>query len=218
MRTLVGKGLFEFGDRDGDFEAARLQHALGIVADDGGLIVADTFNDKLKRLDLVKREVVTLAGGDGALSEPGGLAWLADGGLLVADTNNHRLRRFAPATSVLGAFPVTGLSAPTTSGLILATGTASQRGHAAGARSVVATGKLGPGLGTLVVDVVAPTGGKLTAGAPIALTARAAGTGVSLPTPRQRHKLGEGVLPLRLPIQAAANAGGTIELTLEYFW
>jgi hypothetical protein len=90
--TLVGRGLFDFGDVDGAPDVALLQHPLGVAAGEGQLYVADTFNNKIKTVDLRGGGTHTLAGGDpGVLCEPGGLA-LAGDFLLVADTNNHRIR------------------------------------------------------------------------------------------------------------------------------
>ena len=100
--TLVGKDLFEFGDVDGTGDQVRLQHPLGVAVHDGVLYVADTYNNKIKRLSPHSRETVTLAGTgeagfrDGAnnealFQEPGGLA-VAGGRIYVADTNNHAIR------------------------------------------------------------------------------------------------------------------------------
>lgn len=102
VRTLVGTGLFDFGDRDGVGQAALLQHPLGVTFVDDLLYVADTYNNKIKMLDLQTTDVVSLntdaAGGyrDGALAdalfdEPGGINY-AGGLLYVADTNNHAIR------------------------------------------------------------------------------------------------------------------------------
>ncbi|MBN2471221.1 MAG: redoxin domain-containing protein [Anaerolineae bacterium] len=100
--TLVGTGLFDFGDADGIGKQALLQHPLGVVVADGQLYVADTYNSKIKRITLESSEVRTLAGDgvggyqDGTLAdalfdEPGGLSYAA-GRLYVADTNNHAIR------------------------------------------------------------------------------------------------------------------------------
>ncbi|MEZ4521280.1 MAG: hypothetical protein R3A46_06515 [Thermomicrobiales bacterium] len=53
VSTLVGKDLFDWGDLDGTFEEALLQHATGVVADpETGLIyVSDTYNNKIKVID-----------------------------------------------------------------------------------------------------------------------------------------------------------------------
>src|SRR5690606_3202894 len=89
--TVVGTGLFDFGDRDGTGDAVRLQHALGVtVGGHGVLYVADTYNGLIKRIDPATRESVRIAGDDGELWEPGGIArW--NGRLLIADTNHHRI-------------------------------------------------------------------------------------------------------------------------------
>jgi len=61
VRTIVGTGLFDFGDVDGTGDEVRLQHALGVtVADDGYLYVADTYNNKIKRIDPQTRESVNV--------------------------------------------------------------------------------------------------------------------------------------------------------------
>lgn len=102
MDTLVGTGLFDFGDRDGVGDEVLLQHPLAVVYDQGGeqgrIILADTYNSKVKVLDVATREVTTLIA-DG-LMEPGGLA-LADGRLYISDTNQHALRVYDLASGEL---------------------------------------------------------------------------------------------------------------------
>lgn len=91
VETLAGTGLFEFGDRDGVGEEARLQHPQGITWHAGRLYAADTYNNKVRVIDPGTRQVETLpwAEGDG-LYEPGGLSAGA-GRLYIADTNHHRI-------------------------------------------------------------------------------------------------------------------------------
>ncbi len=89
VETVVGTGLFDFGDVDGRGDDVRLQHPLGIAFGDGMLYVADTYNDKIKVIDPGKRTSHTLAGG-GELFEPGGVAFAA-GRLWIADTNHHAI-------------------------------------------------------------------------------------------------------------------------------
>lgn len=217
VRTLVGKGLFEFGDVDGGADVARLQHALGVVVRGDQLYVADTFNNKLKRLDPATRTVQSATDGEaGSLAEPGGLALLDDGSVLVADTNHHRLRRFDPASGQLVDFVITGLEAPTTRGLVLAAGTANST-ESSGHR-LRASGKLGPGSGTLLVDIAPPLGGKLSDGAPLHVVASAKGAGVSFPEPKVRAKFGRDALPVRIPIEIAPGASGRALLEISYFW
>ncbi len=101
VSTIVGEGLFVFGDRDGEGEAVRLQHPLGIAAHAGQLYVADSYNNKIKRIDPANRRVITWLGsgspgsdtGTGTAAsfrEPAGVS-PGPAGLFIADTNNHRV-------------------------------------------------------------------------------------------------------------------------------
>lgn len=99
VRTLVGRGLFDYGHVDGAFPDARLQHPLGLaLTDDDTLVVADSYNNALRRLDLRRETVTDLDDGllcrDALclpLAEPAGIAADGRGRLLVSDTNNHRI-------------------------------------------------------------------------------------------------------------------------------
>jgi len=102
VRTIIGHGLFEYGDVDGNAKRAQFQHPLGITYVDGQLYVADTYNNKIKRVDPSAQTSQTYAGsgqdgtGDGPaleanFNEPGGIDF-AQGKLFVADTNNHLIR------------------------------------------------------------------------------------------------------------------------------
>jgi hypothetical protein len=59
--TIVGEDLFEYGDRDGKGSAVRLQHPLGVAYHDGSLYVADTYNNKIKRVSPKDRTSETFA-------------------------------------------------------------------------------------------------------------------------------------------------------------
>jgi len=106
VETLIGTGLFEFGFQDGKWKEAKLQHPLGVAVRDGRLLVADSYNHRVRELDLKKRTIRTLLGDEkGALFEPSGLAVL-DGALYIADTNHHRILRFDPKTRKSEALPI----------------------------------------------------------------------------------------------------------------
>jgi len=101
VTTIVGEDLFVFGDQDGEGDAVRLQHPLGITAHDGVVFLADSYNHKIKRLEPRRRAVTTwLGSGTGGCAdglrtcasfrEPGGVCAGANG-LYIADTNNHRI-------------------------------------------------------------------------------------------------------------------------------
>ena len=98
VRTIVGTGLFDFGDVDAAGDTARLQHPQGIaIADDGRVLVCDSYNDSLRWLDRAERRITTWVRG---LHEPGGVA-LGTRGAYVADTNAHRVVVVDAATAEL---------------------------------------------------------------------------------------------------------------------
>src|SRR5207253_1038506 len=112
--TLAGgPGLFDFGDRVGKIEPGMLQHPLAVAATPDGLIVADTYNDKLKRFspDGLRLEPFFEGAGDSRLSQPAGLAVLPSGEVLVADTNHHRVVKVGAAGD--RAFELVVRGAPT---------------------------------------------------------------------------------------------------------
>jgi DNA-binding beta-propeller fold protein YncE len=97
VETLVGTGLFDFGDTDGVGKEAQLQHAIAVAYHNGKVYVADTYNSKIKTIDLKTYEVKTYLGGpakkgeEPLFNEPAGLSVVGDT-LYVADTNAHRIR------------------------------------------------------------------------------------------------------------------------------
>lgn len=111
--TLTGTGLFDFGDEDGIGTAAKLQHAIGVQYVDGKVYVADTYNSKIKVIDLKDKSVTTFLGGkkddkDRMFNEPAGLSY-ANGKLYVADTNAHRIRVVDLKTKELTTLPIKGV-------------------------------------------------------------------------------------------------------------
>lgn len=120
VKTLVGGDLFEFGDKDGTGDNVRLQHPLGVLAVNGKVIIADTYNHKLKELDPLKATVNTFQGSgkpgqtDGLTAsfyEPGGLS-LANNHIYVADTNNHAIRVVDLKSRKTSTLMIKGLQAP----------------------------------------------------------------------------------------------------------
>lgn len=114
VKTIIGKGLFEFGDIDGLSPKARLQFPMGICYNSGKLYIADTFNHKIKQLDLDKNEISTLAGNgkigsvngtlpDSSFFEPTGIA-VYKNLIYVADTNNHLIRVIDLQTNTVSNF------------------------------------------------------------------------------------------------------------------
>ena len=115
--VVGGNGtLFDFGDTDGTGNAARLQHPLGTALAGTTLYVADTYNSKIKRVDMTTTTVTSWLGttagfADGAqpaFNEPGGLS-LADDALWVADTNNHAVRKVDLTTGETSTLVLKGI-------------------------------------------------------------------------------------------------------------
>lgn len=103
VNTILGTHADVCGDRDGSLAKALLQHPEGIAAVNGHLYVADTYNHKIKRIDLQNKVVSTVAGratagaADGAAEsasfcEPCGLAAVGSA-IYVADRGNHAVRK-----------------------------------------------------------------------------------------------------------------------------
>ncbi len=228
LTTIVGTGLFDFGDADGAGDAVLLQHALGVtVADDGTLYVADTYNNKIKRIDPAARESVTFAGTgqaglvDGAgdvaqFYEPGGLDY-ADGKLYVADTNNDAIRVIDVATR-----EVSTVTFPNPERLdAAASQTSAAPDSAPGGlwgTDVVALAPqmVSPGAGTLVIDVTMPDGYKLNDQA--AFTAIWPDDPVAqVPADQRDIRIVKPHLPLDVPVTFAPGQT-ELALTLTVYW
>jgi thiol-disulfide isomerase/thioredoxin len=127
VSTVVGtadlpdKRLFTFGDQDGPLAEALLQHPLGVAWWNRGLLVADTYNHKIKFIQPGSSGGVATLSGDGTAGrstrpprffEPSGLS-VAGRELFIADTNNHTIRvmELAPPYPVK-MFPIRELAPP----------------------------------------------------------------------------------------------------------
>ncbi len=102
VSSLVGQGLFEFGDIDGSFPKSRLQHAIGCAYYDGKIYIADTYNHKIKVLNPDQKLLTTLIGtgergykdgdfDDAMLNEPNDVE-IVGNLLYITDTNNDVIR------------------------------------------------------------------------------------------------------------------------------
>jgi DNA-binding beta-propeller fold protein YncE len=179
VSTITGAGLFEFGDRDGGLDQARLQHCIGIcsVSDKGSaakLFIADSYNNKIKQIDLGAGTISTLCGtgergladgdaGQAQFNEPNDVV-LAAGKLYVADTNNHAIRTVDLSTGHVSALPLSGLDklAPPPSD----------------SEITELAVDLPPGESTLELQLVLPEGTKLNPGAQLKLEFAANDPGV----------------------------------------
>lgn len=119
VSTIVGSGLFTFGDVDGIGDEVMLQHPLGIELHEGTLYITDTYNNKIKTIDIEKRETMKFIGtgasghddgeGSGAtFHEPGGIS-IANGKMYVSDTNNHAIRVVDLQSKIVSTLELKGL-------------------------------------------------------------------------------------------------------------
>ena len=119
VETLVGSGLFDFGDRDGVGDTVLLQHPQGLCFANGFVYVADSYNNKIKRLDPTSREVISILGDgqegatDGAWEvaqffEPSDVS-VAGNRMYIADTNNHAIRIADLKSGVVSTLVLNGL-------------------------------------------------------------------------------------------------------------
>jgi thiol-disulfide isomerase/thioredoxin len=178
VETIVGEDLFEFGDRDGKGSQVRLQHPLGVVYHQGRLFVADTYNNKIKRVSPVDRSSETFLGtgesgmrdGDRAtFNEPGGVSVAFDK-LYIADTNNHSIRVADLKTRRVETLQIKGLERLTRR----------QSKRFAGELIELPPQTIEPGDATLTLQLELPGGYKLNAEAPSALTIATEQTGAVL--------------------------------------
>jgi len=109
IATIAGTGASGYDGDGGLATSARLNTPAGVALDGaGGLLIADTSNHAIRRLDLTTGIIDTVAGdgtagfygddlpADGAkLNLPGDVAPLPGGGFLIADTQNDRIRKVA---------------------------------------------------------------------------------------------------------------------------
>ena len=106
LSVIAGTGEGGFGGDGGPAIKAQLFAPHDLAFDpNGNLLIADTFNHRIRRID--RQGVITTVAGDGkaaysgdkgpattaSLNNPQGVAFDRDGALLIADTFNHVVRR-----------------------------------------------------------------------------------------------------------------------------
>lgn len=95
LTPFAGTGSAGFSGDGGPATGARLNAPSDLLFDpDGNLLVADTFNHRIRRID--PDGVITTLVGDGkttTLNNPQGIALDRDGNLYIADSYNHVVRR-----------------------------------------------------------------------------------------------------------------------------
>ena len=223
VKTLVGGDLFEFGDVDGSGDDVRLQHPLGVVPVGDKLLIADTYNHKIKELDPKRRRVVSLVGtgkpgqADGSspsFYEPGGLT-VADGKLYVADTNNHAIRIVDLKTKQVSTLRVKGLVPPAQNMRALEnTDGPNAEETKAAPQNIGASAN-----GFIEIDVQLPSGYHLNPQAPQRYKVLVDGHAIKIDEKNASRTSKDLKLPLRIPFSADATPGSAnvrVQVTLFY--
>jgi thiol-disulfide isomerase/thioredoxin len=203
--------LFEFGDEDGEGNAARLQHPLGTALSREVLYIADTYNSKVKRVDTATNTVTSWLGStpgwadgpDPQFNEPGGLSF-SNGRLFVADTNNHAIRIIDVATGDTSTLILKGVEEFDPP--------ADFRGD------VIALDPLTANAGptSLILDYILPNGYKVNEEAPSSLAIKGGGSIAFLPG-SSVYDLTGTKLPASVPLELIEGSGTVvIDMTLIY--
>lgn len=210
LETIVGTGLFDFGDVDGQGDEVRLQHPLGVVFLDGLLYVADTYNSKIKIIDPATRESTAFLGGDESgwrdgpdalFDEPGGLS-LGEDKLYIADTNNHVIR-----VANLNTKEVETLVLIDNEGLLTRQpADAEYRGK----EIALEPQTISAGSGSVTLEVTIPEGYKVNEFAPFSMEWSGDSEGINFDAEEANRRIVEPEFPLSFP---AKFSEGEAELT-----
>jgi len=222
VKTLVGGDLFEFGDVDGTGDDVRLQHPLGLLIYGDKVLIADTYNHKIKELDPKHEKVTSLFGtgkpgqADGpspSFYEPGGLA-LANGNLYVADTNNHAIRVIDLKTKRATTLKISGLTPPAKNMQALETASGPNAEEIK-----VPSQRLRAGAnGTLQIDVELPAGYHLNPLAPQRYKVSSDGKSIAIDEKVASRAAKDLKLPLRIPLNATAAGPTNLRAQITLFY
>ena len=222
VKTIVGGDLFEFGDVDGSGDDVRLQHPLGVLSFGDKLLIADTYNHKIKQLDPKKETVTTLFGTgkpgqqDGTSAsfyEPGGLA-LANDKLYVADTNNHAIRVVDLKTKRVSTLRLNGLTPPAQNMQALETAVGPNAEEVKAASQKLRAGTDA----ALQIDVELPAGYHLNPLAPQRYKISVDGKSVAIDESQASRTAKDLKLPIRIPVKAATAGPATVRAQVTLFY
>ncbi len=235
VTTLVGGDLFDFGDVDATGNDVRLQHPLGLLALGDKVLIADTYNHKIKQLDPETRTVKSLFGGGGpgqadgskaSFYEPGGLSFANDK-LFIADTNNHAIRVVDFRTKTTATLRLKDLQPPAVTASV-----PNESDTGPNAEEIVSPAQRvrAENDGTLIINVDLPAGYHLNPMAPqrYRLSVEEGFSQLALLTPKDTGSAGKSrelkltskelKLPLRIPFAAAGPGESRLRIQLTLFY
>jgi thiol-disulfide isomerase/thioredoxin len=224
VQTLVGGDLFQFGDVDGRGDEVRLQHPLGLARWNDKLLIADTYNHKIRLLDPATRSVKSFAGAgkpgqsDGAkpsFYEPGGLSVAGDK-LYVADTNNHAIRVVDLKTKETRTLQIKGLQPP-----VLNQAAAENSEAAPNSEEIkLVPQKLRAGETAILINVELPAGYHLNPTAPQRYKVSIENGAQSLVIDQQNASRSAKALqlPVRIPVRATGAGAAALRASFTFVY
>jgi trimeric autotransporter adhesin len=122
ITTVAGNGAYGFSGDGFAATAAQITYPSAVAVDGAGnLYIADTANNRIRKVTAVSGVITTVAGngtagvgGDGGLAPsaqlngPQGIAVDGAGNLYIGDTSNQRVRKVTAATGLISTFAGTG--------------------------------------------------------------------------------------------------------------
>jgi hypothetical protein len=206
-----------------------LQHPLGLLSIGDMVLIADTYNHKIKELNPAQQTVKTFLGSgksgqrDGSSAsfyEPAGLS-AADNKLYIADTNNHAIRVVDLTTKSVSTLRIKGLEPPASS----STSTSDASPNLETIKILKQTLRAASD-GAIVVDVDLPTGYHLNPAAPQRFKASIESGREHVlfqsdknQTVNELSQTSRSIrLPLRLPVRSLLPGRSDVRIQLTLFY
>ena len=194
-----------------------MQHPLGIEIYNGKILLADTYNHKIKLLDPKNQTVATFLGtGKPGLAngrkptfyEPGGIS-VAGGKLFVADTNNHAVRVVDLKTKQTSTLKIENLAPPKSAEKPAADVSPNLSETKIEAREISISAEH-----SLVFDVKLPAGFHLNPNAPQRYEIAVENGSVQIAKPKQKFDK----LPLVVPFQTTQTGESNLKAKLTLYY
>ena len=221
VKTVVGQDLFVFGDVDGQGDEVRLQHPLGVFNHNGLIYIADTYNHKIKVLNLLDRTCRTFSGNgkpghiDGKAPqfyEPGGLS-IANNKLYVADTNNHAIRVVDMKTKEVSTLQVKGLKAEVPKNMPEAEMPPFTKSLDLSLKTLKADADI-----QLTLNINLPKGYHLNPNAPLVYTVET-GKGIQIEQGNREVRLEKPALPIKIPFKTGSEVLSTdLKVSVSFYY
>jgi hypothetical protein len=182
------------------------------------LLIADTYNHKIKRLDVEKTTVETFLGtgksgqNDGVRAtfyEPGGIS-AANGKLFVADTNNQAIRVVDLKTKTVSTLKIENLTPPSVTTAETENFSPNLQENKVAAQTISANSN-----NSLVFQITLPEGFHLNTAAPNRFEISTGDAkNVKIAAAKQKYSK----LPLVIPFETAKSGDATIKAKLTVFY